>query len=65
MIIIIIIINILSCNLKLNIFQNETQNLIKFIFLQKNSYSSKVNTKKLYIEKFIFDHKQSIDMPFI
>ncbi len=62
MIIIIIIINIFSCNLKLKIFQNETQNLIKFIYF---CYSSKVNTKNIYIEKIIFDHKQSIDMPFI
>jgi hypothetical protein len=61
----IIIIIIISCNLKLNIFQNKTQNLIKFILLFLKSYSSKVNTKKLYIEKIIFDHKQSIDMPFI
>jgi uncharacterized protein YacL len=47
-IIVIIIINLFLCNLKLNIFQNKTQNLIKFFF-KKNSYSSKVNTKKLYL----------------
>jgi hypothetical protein len=50
---------------KIKIFSKRNTKFDKiYTFLKKNSYSSKVNTKKSYIEKIIFDHKQPIDMPF-